>query len=489
MILIKKYFSFIIVVLLFLLQLPFLKADPDRLADTYSRGAWADEGLYVSQTKNLVNHGSFDIKETDGFVKAPLFNIIMIPFFYVFGTSLAVSRSVTLFITLFVLFFFLKNEKLRVFGIFLTLFALLEFHVFQFSHFGLAEMVSVSFIFSSLYFFYLSKESAELHKKIKLLFLSALFIFLCYFNKVSFLYTAGIMPVAVFLSLLNESWRKRKLIKKDYYIFSWSLIFTLFFLLFYFICWYLPFRDSISYVLTVQGNALYSPALKTILADAWYIFLREFWIEIFRINIIHFLIILICAFVLLIIKRKKSPCSALFIFSFVWILFELHKLPLLYLPYRYIISLICAAGVFISAMYFDLFFRLPKLKYFFLFIAIAFGIYNLKFNYDAFNRRTYQLMTVNKYLAKYDLKNKPVIGPWASSVCWENKAITFPVWYNYFNWKDPIKKYRPAIVVTEIDELDSDFAYKNAGIDLKKASDSCRVFDVCRYKLVVYWIH
>ena len=64
----KKYFPLLIIVLYFLLQLPFLTADPDPLADPRTRGAFTDEGLYVSQIRNLVNHNYLDLKESDTFV-------------------------------------------------------------------------------------------------------------------------------------------------------------------------------------------------------------------------------------------------------------------------------------------------------------------------------------------------------------------------------------------------------------------------------------
>ena len=176
------------------------------------------------------------------------------------------------------------------------------------------------------------------------------------------------------------------------------------------------------------------------------------------------------------------------IFSSVWLLFELTRMPLHYLPYRYLLGFIFASGAILSTVYSEWTYHYGKLQYLFFTLAIIIAFFNLKNNYDAYNRRTFQLGAINNYLADYNLKDKPVLGSWASTVCWKNKAIVLPVWYKYYNWIDPIKKFNPALVVTELDESDSNEAYKNEGIDLNKISDSCRVFDVWNYKLVLYWI-
>jgi len=57
------------------------------------------------------------------------------------------------------------------------------------------------------------------------------------------------------------------------------------------------------------------------------------------------------------------------------------------------------------------------------------------------------------------------------------------------NWENPVEKLKPNVIVSEIDESDSDCAYKKQGIDLAKISDSCRIFDMWRYKLALYWLN
>ncbi|MCF8297481.1 MAG: hypothetical protein K9J13_08075, partial [Saprospiraceae bacterium] len=180
----KKIYLFITLAILLLMQLPFLTADPDKLVDVSTRGAWTDEGLYASQISNLVNGYEFDIEENNTFVRGPVFNVIQLPFFYIFGTKLIVSRLIVLLFTIFTLLLFVKSKN-HVFAFFLTITTLTQFHIFQFTHYGLAEMMGVNFIMLSLYFYLKFYDSGRL--KIKWLFIASLMIFLCYSTKIQYL--------------------------------------------------------------------------------------------------------------------------------------------------------------------------------------------------------------------------------------------------------------------------------------------------------------
>lgn len=485
----RKYLPYFIILLYFFLQLPFLSSDPETAADPYSRGAWIDEGLYVSQARNLVNHDDFNVTETDGFVKAPLLNLINIPFFYVFGTKLIVSRLITLIIVLLTMFVFLRTPKLFEFGVFLTLFSFFEFHIFHFSHFALAEMISICMVLMSLYFFYISGIKESYKTRLKFIFFAALFLFLAYFFKISFLYTAGILPVSLLIMNLRETISKRKFIHKDYFLFYWSLIFTI--VLFGIHDGFMQFLagDYYYYCLFSQGKNLYSPSLILMIQDAWFIFIREFWVNVFKINIVHFIVVSLAGILYFFFSQQKKITSPILLFALTWMLFELHKLPMLYLPYRYALSMMFSAGALLSALYSEWIIKILKPKFILFAIAIIFSFINFSYTIDSYSKRTYQLDKANKYFAHYNLNNKRVIGPWAASFCWENKAITIPLWYEYINWDDPVNTYKPAAIVSEIGELDCDFAYKSQGINLDSISDSCRVFDIWNYKIGVYWIN
>jgi 4-amino-4-deoxy-L-arabinose transferase-like glycosyltransferase len=484
----KKYLPLIIIVIYFCLQLPFLKADPDTIVDPNTRGAWTDEGLYASQIKNLVNHGTFDLKENSTFVRGPVFNIIQLPFFFIFGTNLLVARIITLLATLLVLTLFLKEEKLRNFGIFLSLFALLEFHIFQFAHYALSEMICIDFIMLSLYFLLKVTQNDDRKKKLLMILLSSLFIFLCYATKIQYLYVAAILPVTTFLIAFATTVGERKIMRRQYSLFALSVLFSMGFIVIYYLLWYLPNKEFYDYVMASESGGRYQSTYQGLKGVAQYNWEHLLWIKELKVLISHFFVVFILAMIFFIFKKKNAVHSVIALFSLMWVMLELHKIPMSYLPNRYLLSLFFASAVFISAFYSELTFYFKKIKFVFFILSIAFGIYNLSMYNDALTRRSYQISAVNEYLSKYDLKEKPVIGAWASAFCWNNKAITFPVWNNYFNWKDPIITYKPAVVVSESDENESDATYRNQGIDLNKLSDSNRIFNVRDYKIALYWI-
>jgi hypothetical protein len=484
----KRYLPVLLIAIYFLLQILFINSDPDNLADPYSRGAWTDEGLYVSQIKNLVNHGSFDITESPVFVITPLYSVMVLPFFYVLGTKLLVSRLVTLCFSLIILFFLLKNKNLNLFGIFLLLVGFAEVHIFQFMHYGMVEMICISWIMLGLFFFHNLDKIKNMKVAVRKIFLVSLCLFCAYAAKISFLYCAMILPAATFFLAVAESTRYRKFKNTHFVLFYWSLVFTIIFFLLYILCWYLPVHQLFHYGLFYQSSPVYSSSFILIVMDAWYIFLREFWTGIFKVNIIHFILVVFAAIFFFVIKKRKVANPALIAFSVAWILFELHKLPMLYLPYRYMLGFFMAAAVFIAAFYVEFLYQFKKHRFILSTIVLVIGMINLYHNAAVYSRRTFKLEAINNYLKNYDFQERPVIGPWASSCCWKNKAKTVPVWYDFFNWKDPIRTLKPAIVVSEPDELDSDHAYKQQGIDLEKISDSSRVFDAYTGTIVIYWI-
>lgn len=485
---IKKYLPFFVVVIYFLLQLPFLNADPDKLVDPLMRHAWTDEGLYASQIRNFVDHGSFDIKENSTFVRGPFFNIIQLPFFYVFGTSLLTGRLIVLGLTLLVLFLFLKNEKLRLAGLFMFVFSLLEFHIFQFAHYSMAELICIDFILLSLYFIVSAREKVPANKRKLLVFFSAFFLFLSYSSKVQYLYVGALAPATFFFLSLNEAWVNRKFKWIFFNDFFWSVLFSGALAGAYYFLWFLPNKEFYLYVMSSETSARFGSSLKEFWDVAKFNYKYIIWTNDFKIMVLHFYLILLAGLFFFIFKRKKALHSTIAIFSLIWIVLELHKIPMKYLPNQYLLSLFFAIGLFTASMYSELITYFRKFRYVFFGLALVIGVYNLSWYVSAYKQRTYQLREINNYLSQYDLGESTIIGPWAASVTWKSNSKTLPVWDNYFNWKDPINTYKPAIVITEFDERDSDYAYKNHGIDLNQVSDSCKRFDVWNYKLCLYWI-
>ena len=94
----------ILLIALILSHLPFLEADADLNISSGSRGAWTDEGLNTCQIRNFINHGHFNLLDSDNFLKTPLFSIFLFPFFKLFGISMYVARLITVLFCAYLLF-------------------------------------------------------------------------------------------------------------------------------------------------------------------------------------------------------------------------------------------------------------------------------------------------------------------------------------------------------------------------------------------------
>ena len=57
-----------------------------------------------------------------------------------------------------------------------------------------------------------------------------------------------------------------------------------------------------------------------------------------------------------------------------------------------------------------------------------------------------------------------MIGNWAPTFTWQSKSKSFPVINGLFNDVTPLEKYKPTIVVSEVDEDESGKAFSAAGI-------------------------
>ena len=131
----------IIIIGLILSHLPFLEADADLNISSGSRGAWTDEGLNTCQLRNYVNHGHFNLLDSDNFLKTPLFSIFLFPFFKLLGISMYVARLITvLFCASLLLVFFWRKITLFI-GLIFVVTTMMLFPIHQYSHLCLAEII------------------------------------------------------------------------------------------------------------------------------------------------------------------------------------------------------------------------------------------------------------------------------------------------------------------------------------------------------------
>lgn len=485
----KKLLCLAPVLVWIIMHLPFVIADPDITADPLTRGAFTDEGLYSSQICNYVDHGNFDLHENSTMVRGPLLGILLLPFYFLFGTHLWVGRLIAIVFTAFTLFVYLRNKQTRILGMFLFVISLLQYHIYQFSHYALAESFCMNFILLSVYVYFFASSLERSRKQRLMLLLSVTLIFMAYACKIQYLYMIVVLPAVSLFEFVSASLRNRKNDREKFSKTTLVIMFSFFLLALYYFAWYLPNREFYLYVMNSESSGRYPQGLSAMWDMVVFNYDNLIWLPPFKV----FLWQLYIALPLLVIyriftKNKSSIYSVFLVFSVVWLITELHKIPMTYLPNRYLLPALMAAGLLMSVFLVMLAEKFAKYRWVVFLIIGLILLFNLYDNSKALHNRKYQLKEVNDYLASYQLKNSVMIGPWAASCNWESNAKTLPVWNNYFNWKDPVNKYKPAIIISEFNEVDSDSAYSRQGIKLSEISDSSRTFDVWTTKLVVYWM-
>lgn len=470
----------------FLMHLPFLQADPDfNLSD--SRDAFTDEGLNTSQIRNFVNHGTLDIWECDNLVKTPLFNTLLFLPLQWFGTYLPVARLVILSSVLLLLFFCLRSAYLSQTGAILLGNTLMQYYVFQYCHFSLSELLSCMFIFAGLVFLFTYLEKWP--QRAMHLFWASLCIACAYYAKVQFLYVALIIP-AILLGLQVFNTKNGMSTARSYKPFLIALAWMFVFFSLYCITWYYPNREIFNYVLLEEATAKYAAMQdvpKTIAFNVVYVlFNKQGWMF----NIVS----LICFITGIFLLRRTSDrqFALMFILASSWLIFESHKLSMIYLPARYLVSFYFASGLMSASVIGHLVFRKHDsryLKFAGLCLLTAFVLKNaVDYGRLLFNRQ-YAIQSANEYLALHlSPDQKPLaLGPWAPSLTWNCKSVSKPVWYQFMNDGNILAR-EPAIIVSEPGEADSNHAFSLNGIDLSEQADSTRTFAIGRWEVIIYWM-
>lgn len=483
----KGKYSWVILVLgiaYLLIQLPFVLADPDILLAT-SRDANTDEGLNSCQVRNLVNHSQLTLHKSDNLVKTPLFGLTLLMAFSAFGTYLSVARLVLLLLGLIIMVSIFKRKKYYPgLGMVAFLLVMMQYHVFQYMHLALAEMLSTILILAGVI---LLAEGVRSEKK-NLIFWSSVSVTAAWFLKIQFAYAVFILPFTLLLFfLLNKEKRSfviGQLLRVCIYLGAGATIFLVF--------WYLPNKDFFNYVLSNQTDGRFVSFSQL----GEHLSLLMGWIfhskPLLVFSILSYISIAVGIFYLFLKPGKHF--SFLFISLMVWLIFETHKLGMTYLPTRYLVSMFFAMGMIISLVTFEtlrsksltLPYAIGKLLAAIMILILS--IQNGKNYTDAFSRRTFAIHDINQYLASVDLGEGPVIGAWAPSLSWNSKALSYPVWKGYFNDKAIFEEIKPRLIVAEVDEEDSGQAFLSNGIDLDAHADSIRHFRVNHWDLKLVWV-
>jgi hypothetical protein len=426
-----------------------------------------------------MNHGRIDLLECDALLKAPLLSAWLAGPFYVFGTKLEVARASVLLCTLIALMAMLYFKELYLTALLFICTTLLLFPVFEYAHLALSEMCAIaSIIISGLCFMKFQKTENNIY-----ILWSSTFLFAAFLFKIQFVYIFPVLPISVFL---YNAYQKKIGLNKTFWISICLLALTSTVL---FSIYYLPFKDEFNLIFTMQSASYNSDSVS-------YEFLKQniescFLSKEYLLFTLAFAVALIIAVWQLATRNINSPLKfSIVIFTFVWIVLELHKLPMAYLPVRYIISTYVAMGLFTSLVFANI---LTMHGYIFLKIGIGTIVMlllltNTEQYVAAHKARTFAIKDTNNYLAAQNLKSATIIGPWAPSLTWESGSTSFPIWKDLLRTKKPLETFKPDIVISEYNEEDSGEAYRNLNIDLNASSDSIKAIKIAYWNINLYWI-
>jgi len=479
------------ILFLLLLHLPFLHSDPDYYL-SIGRDAFTDEGLNTSQLRNYINHDYLDLNECDNLIKSPLFNLILFLPLKFSGTHLMVARLTVLLLLIVALLFLLKENYFSQLMPFLVIGTLTQFYVFQYSHFSLSEMVSVVCILLGIFFTFrmLGRPQPPSRSNRGGVWLPALFFSLAYYAKIQFAYIIVFLPAAIFILSFfpapSGPEPKSLLLRSMLWLAAFAVI--------YLLAWYLPFRSTFDFVMKDQSSNKFgalSGIPKTIAFNIIHILFSEqtWWFN--SLALICFL-----SGISLFRKGVDYKFKIMFVLSSLWMLIELHKLSMIYLPSRYLVGYYFAAGLMCTVVLHQLIFlRTQETSLSNFFFRIGFAITALFFIANSIHysfllqRRTYNIEAINSYFSSL-LRNseQPVMGPWAPTATWDCKARCIPVWKDFMNDKDVINRFHPQAILSEPNEDESNQAYSSRGISLKQLSDSTREFPLGRWRVIVYWM-
>lgn len=479
---IQSYLLFILLLTGWLvLHLFFLSADPGVHIGP-SRDAWTDEGIYTAQIRNYVNHGQLNIQENPAFFKSPVFSLLLYFPFKLAGTYLETARfSVLMYVIVFLLFFIRKKPD-RLFFTIAFVFVFCHILIFTYSHLAMAEILGIMFIISAIYTLKSWPLKDSFMGRLKVIFISLAFFFLAFLTKAMFFYMLFFIPCVFLIVSIKSTLFKSTPPKYYLYFFSISLMAVVLFILIYWSIWIIPRNEWALNVINYEGMNRF-PFINDIPGTV------KFWIlniHFDSIHVFHSIVFLFTlTFFLLLYFFKRISFRWPGNLWFIWLLFELLKLCMKDHPPRYQISLIAASGFLIAYIVNQMMVNQQKwIKYSAIFLV---SLYSGKFIGDIrwlLENRTYSIQSANNYIQKFTNDKDIVMGPWAASLSWNEKAYCIPIWRGYMNDIDIIKTYNPSIIISESDQEDSNSAFLKDNIELNGG----KIFNIGGRKVEVYLI-
>lgn len=489
----QQHLWWMLLLFILILQIPFLNADPD-LYLSHSRDAHSDEGLNTIQLRNYINHGYLDPWECDNLMKNPLFNLILFLPFTVFGTKLLVARLTVLFFISSVLFLIGLHKTWRKWLLFVTPVVFLQFHIFQYMHFALAETMSIGCILLGMFGFVQMWDQPNTLKKVGYLIMSITFFLFSWYMKIQFFYITGVLFILIIIYLISDIIKNKGIKRQTLIIAGVALISSAILGFLYYQFWYLPFKVPYQYIMKNQTGGRFDLGIYF-----WQIIgenlTRYFSTQYVKPVWISFLIAIPLGLFTW-IKVKNTLYKRIFLVLLVWVIFEVHKIAIHHVPSRYLLSAYAAMLFIVGTVLYGLFYLAIEKRrggfrnlYNLYFAGMAVLIIAHIYNYSiAYGRRKFHVMELNNYMYHYNEKNLVVIGPWAPTVTWNTNMRSFPVWKDFLNDKDIKNKYHPDVVITEPGESDSDGAFCADNFDIVNESDSVVKTWIGKWPVHIYWM-
>ncbi len=496
----KRHNWWLFILLLFVLHVPFLEADP-LVKLSHSRDAFTDEGLNTSQVRNWANYGEWNVWECDNLIKNPLFNVLLAIPFKVFGTSWLTARLTVLLSVLSLLLFSASLKPMRAIITLLILAVFTQTHVFYYSHFSMAEMVAIASVIAAISSWIYYAINPYKKRNDGWLYISLFFATVAWWMKVQFAYLILLIPVSTCILWLFANHHKKR---------GKSLFFSLliliaavgFTILLYIITWYLPNKDAWVYIMKDQAMGRF-PHSKFVFDVVKFNFFKYFnqpavW------PLFLLFVLAVPVSVWLLIKQRSVFYLSLFIISAVWIMLEVHKIFIHHVPGRYLVSFFVAIGLFSIIVWLETF-RYILLQFYFkkgnirkthliggifsgtillLLIVIHIVQYGFSLNY-----RTYVIKHVSQYIKQTEPGEVVALGVWSPSLTWGTTIRAVPVWKDFLNDQLILKTFRPRIIFSEPEEQESNGAFSADGITLTELADSVKNYTVGKWPVNLYWIN
>lgn len=483
----SHWISIGLLLMLLIMHIPFIEADPDRDI-SFSRGPFTDEGLNSIQIRNLLDHGYLDLAECDNFLKTPLFNLTLAVPYALFGTNLETGRLAVLLLTLVIIFFMSKAKEMRIIIPFFIIITLLQYQVFQFTHFALAEILSSSLILLSIALYLQARIEPDEKISRRKLAAAVIILSLSYYFKIQFIYIIFLPLVTILFEKAFGRWKPL-----GHGILRTVLLWTAIPAFVYLVGWYLPSFTTYNHMMVHQSGT-FGISGETI--DLIEFNLREFFLKGPSLYLTILFLLMLFLSILLYRNGATRKFKVLLPAALAWNLLELHKILMVYLPTRYQLSLLVSIGFTISLILAEAFegkSMLPDMvkkifRYSAVFIVMSVLILQVVSYQKTLSNRTFEIREVNRYLASCSGEEDTVIGAWAPSFTWKSNSRSFPVWNGFLNFQDPLNSFHPRAIVSEPDEEDSNQAYLHQSIDLNLISDSVKTFKIGLWDVNIYWV-